>query len=97
MVSQRKTAHEKHREFVAEYVVKQSRLRSEKRRELENKRKVGRPTVPHEEKRGKNVLKTYVNDAELETIKELIGERSTSDVIRQLLLDAAVFMKQPQK
>ena len=93
MVTKRKTVLEKHREFVAEYVTKQSLLRSEKRRELENKRKVGRPTVPHEEKRGKNVLKAYVNDAELETIREFIGERSTSDVIRQLLLDAATFMK----
>ena len=53
MVTQRKTALEKHRQFVAGYIAKQSRQRSEKRRELENKRKVERPTLPCEEKQGK--------------------------------------------
>ena len=45
MVTQRKTALDKHRQFVAGYVSKQSRQRSEKRRELENKRKVERPNI----------------------------------------------------
>jgi len=53
MVTQRKTALEKHRQFVVGYITKQSRQRSEKRRELENKRKVERPTLPCEEKQGK--------------------------------------------
>jgi len=57
MVTQRKTALEKHRQFVAGYIAKQSRQRSEKRRELENKRKVERPTSPYEEKQGKSALK----------------------------------------
>jgi len=53
MVTQRKTALEKHRQFVAGYIAKQSQQRSEKRRELENKTKVEQPTSPREEKQGK--------------------------------------------
>ena len=93
MLAKRKTALEAGREFMAKYITEKSRRMSEERREHENKRKVGRPLVPDEEKRGKNVLKTYVNDTELEIIKGFVGARSTSDVIRQLLLDAAEFMK----
>jgi len=57
MVTQRKTALEKHRQFVARYIAKQSQQRSEKRRELENKTKVEQPTSPYEEKQGKSTLK----------------------------------------
>jgi len=93
MLTQRKPVIETHRAFVAKHIKEQSRRMSEKRRELENKRKAERPIVIDEEKREKNVLKTCVNAEELEIIKGFIGERSTSDVIRQLLLDAAESMK----
>jgi len=57
MVTQRKTALEKHRQFVAGYIAKQSQQRSDKRRELENKTKVEQPTSPSEKKQGKTALK----------------------------------------
>lgn len=54
-----------------------------------NRRKPGPKPKPDHERQGKNIIRVYANDKEYEIIKDYIGERSMSDVIRNLILDAA--------
>lgn len=61
----------------------------EKARLQKNRRKAGRKPKPEGERQGKNVIKIYANDKEYEIIKDFVGERSMSDVLRNLALDAA--------
>lgn len=52
------------------------------------RRKYGRPSVPEEKKREKFALRVYVNQEEKEAIKAFVGDRSTSDVVRSLIMNA---------
>ena len=78
------TPEERHDNFVKKHLRKEKEKRSE-----EIRKKAGRKSVPESQRREKNVLKTYVNDEELEVIRAYVGDRSASDVLRNLILDAA--------
>ncbi len=66
-------------------------MRTEKeKRSEEIKSRAGRKPLPESERRERNVLKSYVSDAELEIVRDFVGDRSTSDVLRSLILEAAV-------
>ncbi|MDR0610244.1 MAG: hypothetical protein LBG58_09060 [Planctomycetaceae bacterium] len=56
------------------------------------KRTFGRPTLSEEEKR-KNKITFYVTDEESQIIRDFLKRRSVSDVIRNLVLDAATNQK----
>lgn len=78
------TPEKRHDDFVKKY------MRTEKeKRSQEIKSRAGRKPIPESDRREKNVLKTYVSDTELEIVKEFVGDRSTSDVLRNLILEAA--------
>jgi hypothetical protein len=70
-----------HERFVADHVKKERK-----------KRVFGRPTLSEDEKR-KNKITFYVNDEESQIIRDFLKRRSVSDVIRNLVLDAATTKK----
>ena len=78
------TSEERHDRFVSKYMKNQKEKRSE---EIRNK--AGRKPIPECQRRERNVIKAYVSDEELEIIRTYVGDRSTSDVVRSLILDAA--------
>lgn len=75
---------ERHDHFVQKYMQTNKEKRSQ-----EIKSQAGRKPLPESERRERNVLKTYVSDTELEAVRAYVGTRSTSDVLRSLILDAA--------
>ena len=85
------TPEERHDNFVKKYMNQQKAKRSE-----EIRSKAGRKPVPESQRREKNVIKTYVSDEELEIIRDFIGDRSASDVVRTLVLEAAQNGKEPR-
>jgi hypothetical protein len=71
-----------HEEFVANHVKKEREKRS----------LGGRPALSEDEKR-KNKISFYVNDEESQIIRDFLKRRSVSDVVRNLVLDAATTQK----
>ena len=80
---------ERHDRFVERYLKKD--MQREKSPE-EIKRRVGRPPIPESERREKNTITAYVSDEELEIIRAYVGQRSMSEVLRNAILDKAVYV-----
>lgn len=59
--------------------------------------KMGRPSVPEAERREKNKVSVYLNQEEMETVRNYVGDRSISDVIRTLVLDTIKKERQNEK
>jgi hypothetical protein len=61
----------------------------EQRVEKIKKNDIGRKPVSESQWREKNVIRSYVSDEELKEVRAFVGDRSTSDIIRTLVLNAA--------
>ena len=72
-----------HDNFVKRYFVSQRKETTEELRQ----RNAGCTPIPKSERRGNNKVAVYLNDEEMKTVQEFVGERRISDVIRNLVLE----------
>jgi len=86
------TFEERHDRFVKRYLERQRQRSPE-----EVKRPVGRPPIPESERREKNTITAYVSDEELDIIREYVGQRSMSEVLRNAILDKAVYIHEMKR
>ena len=77
-----------HDGFVARYLQKEMQR---ERSPEEIRRRVGRVPIPESEQRAENSICVYVNPEELEIIREYVGSRNMSEVLRNAILDKAVY------
>jgi hypothetical protein len=56
---------------------------------LRRKKRAGRPKIPDEQKRNKNAVKIYLNDAELDMLKTMTTANGVSDFVRTLIIQEA--------
>ena len=74
--------------FVERYLQKEMRRQ---RSPEEAQRRVGRMPIPESEQREENAICVYVNAEELEIIREYVGTRNMSEVLRNAILDKAMY------
>ena len=82
------TLEERHDRFVKEYLRKEMR---QQKSPVKSTRCAGRVPIPESEQREENSICVYVNAEELEIIREYVGKRNMSEVLRNAILDKAVY------
>ena len=82
------TLDERHDRFVEGYLKKEMRQQESP---VESTRCTGRVPIPESEQREENSICIYVNAEELEIIREYVGKRNMSEVLRNAILDKAVY------
>jgi len=91
-----KTIADKINKRIVDSVLERQRKRAVQNVAKAKPKRIGRPPVSDEERRDKNRVSVYLNDAELQTVRELAAGGSVSDLLRTMIVAAADEMKKSE-